>query len=217
MIIRCKYSKLGDIAFVSHLDLLRIFIRALRRESIKLNYSQGFHPHPKLSFSPALSLGVESICEYLDMDVADEITPEQLKERLNKALPRGVEILESFEVEKMGGIATLSTHSQYEFSFSEIDPLLDWIVQMIEQADYLPIQKKNKKGRFMELNARDRIEEIFMEDGKLYATLLNSTNGAMKPSELLDIIHSKAGKEYDVYQILKTKLYFYDGKGLKLV
>ncbi|MDO4710525.1 MAG: TIGR03936 family radical SAM-associated protein [Peptostreptococcaceae bacterium] len=217
MIIRCKYSKLGDIAFVSHLDLLRIFIRALRRESIRLNYSQGFHPHPKLSFSPALSLGVESICEYLDMDVADEISPQEVQDKLNKALPRGVEILESYPIDKMGGIATLSTHSRYEFSLDPFDEELEKIVEEIAREEYIPIRKKNKKGKLMEINAKDRIEEIFIRDQKLYATLLNSVNGAMKPSELLEIIDSKAGKEYDAYQILKKDLYFFDGKGLKLV
>lgn len=217
MIIRCKYAKVGEIAFVSHLDLLRIFIRALRRESIKLNYSQGFHPHPKLSFSPALSLGVESICEYVDMDVADEITPKELREKLNRALPLGVEVIKSEEIPKMGGIAALSTHSRYEFSFDNIDEDFEKIIREIDQAETILIEKKNKKGKIMQIDAKDRIEEIVMEDGKLHAILLNSVSGAMKPSELVDIINKKADREYIPSQILKTELYCYDGKELRLV
>lgn len=217
MIFRCKYSKLGEMAFISHLDLLRIFIRALRREDIRVNYSQGFHPHPKLSFSPALSLGVESICEYMDIDVAADITERDLLLRLNSALPVGVEVLQVDLIEKMGGIASLSTHSKYQISFDKIDDALQKKIERLTMLDEIIIRKKNKKGKLLEVDVKDRIAEVRLSGDVVDVILLNSTNGALKPSEFIDILCNGLDKEYDVLSILKTELYYHDGKELKLV
>ncbi len=220
MIFRCKYSKTDEMAFISHLDLLRIFIRALRRESIDVNYSQGFHPHPKLSFSPALSLGVESVCEMMDIDVASEISPEEFLKKLNKALPIGVKVSEVYPIPKMGGIASLTTHSKYRISLNKVDEaLIQRISELLAQEEIL-IRKKNKKGKFTEINVKDRIDRIEVIDNAIDVILLNSTNGALKPSEFIDILfenHSSSESNYEVYSVVKTQLYLFDGKGMKLV
>ena len=217
MIIRCKYAKLGEISFISHLDLLRIFIRALRRENINVNYSQGFHPHPKMSFSPALSLGVESICEYVDIDIADEIGMEEFQSRLNHALPRGVEITHCEEVSKLGGITVLSSHSQYEFHIEHLDEKMNQSIEKILGSEEIVIEKRNKKGKMLAINVRERIVDAFVKDGKIYATLLNSTNGAMKPSEFMQILSKEYGEEIVPERIVKINLYSFDGKEYRLV
>lgn len=217
MIIRCKYAKLGEISFISHLDLLRIFIRALRRENINVNYSQGFHPHPKMSFSPALSLGVESICEYVDIDIADEIGMEEFQSRLNHALPRGVEITHCEEVSKLGGITVLSSHSQYEFHLEHLDEKMNQAIEKILGSEEIVIEKRNKKRKMLAINVRERIVEAFVKDGKIYATLLNSTNGAMKPSEFMQILSKEYGEEIVPERIIKINLYSFDGKDYRLV
>ena len=65
--IRFAFSKTGDIRFLSHLELVNAVARALRRAGAPVRYSQGFHPLPKLSFSPPLPVGMESLDEYLDV------------------------------------------------------------------------------------------------------------------------------------------------------
>jgi len=70
---RVRYTKTGPARFISHLDVVRLFDRAARRAKISLVYSQGFHPRPKLSFGPPLSLGVGSIAEYLDLEVEMDV------------------------------------------------------------------------------------------------------------------------------------------------
>ncbi|MDO5095351.1 MAG: TIGR03936 family radical SAM-associated protein [Peptostreptococcaceae bacterium] len=217
MIIRCKYAKLGEISFISHLDLLRIFIRALRRENINVNYSQGFHPHPKMSFSPALSLGVESICEYVDIDIADEIGMEEFQNRLNHALPRGVEITHCEEVSKLGGMTVLSSHSQYEFHVEHLDEKMNQALEKVLGSEEIVIEKRNKKGKMLAINVRDRIVDAFVKDGKIYATLLNSTNGAMKPAEFMQILSKEYGEEIVPERIIKINLYSFDGKEYRLV
>lgn len=92
---RFTYSKLGRARFLSHLELSSALIRALRRSSLSLIYSAGYHPHPKISFATATAVGMESRHEY--MDVAAREYPgnlNSLKNEINSALPRGIEILE---------------------------------------------------------------------------------------------------------------------------
>src|SRR5690606_29749085 len=79
---RIRYSKMGKIRFLSHRDLARVWERGLRRSGIRVSYSEGFSPRPKLSFGLALSTGYESLGEYLDVDLHPEagVDPEAIPE-----------------------------------------------------------------------------------------------------------------------------------------
>ena len=93
--IRMKYSKTGRIRFLSHLDLITLFQRAAARAGIPVAFSKGFNPHPKISFGPALSVGLESEAEYLDMETDPFVDVPELARNLNNTLPEGVRIAES--------------------------------------------------------------------------------------------------------------------------
>ncbi|MBI5236793.1 MAG: TIGR03960 family B12-binding radical SAM protein [Deltaproteobacteria bacterium] len=91
--IRLAFSKTGDIRFLSHLELVNAVARTLRRAGAPVRYSQGFHPLPRLSFSPPLPVGMESLDEYLDVElegIRGMISPDEFKERLNSASPLGI-------------------------------------------------------------------------------------------------------------------------------
>jgi radical SAM family uncharacterized protein/radical SAM-linked protein len=87
---RFRYEKLGSIAFLSHLDLIRALPRTFRRLQLPMFYSQGFHPKPDLIFGPALSLGVLSLAEYVDVKLIADIDPQEYVERLTAASPGGL-------------------------------------------------------------------------------------------------------------------------------
>ncbi len=93
--IRCRYTKTGPLRYLSHLEMIGLFTRAVGRARIPIRYSKGFHPHPKFSFATALSVGVESFAEYLDLEAAPGFTPEEVMERLNATLPPGMRITEA--------------------------------------------------------------------------------------------------------------------------
>ncbi len=80
--------------YISHLDLMRLFTRALRRADLPLKITEGFSPHPKFSIKRALKLGVESDNEEATILLTQPITPEEFKERLQVELPEGITILE---------------------------------------------------------------------------------------------------------------------------
>ena len=80
--------------FISHLDLMRLFTRALRRAEIPLKMSEGFSPHPKFSIDRALKLGVESENEKATVTVKEHIKPHEFRQRLIEQLPEGITIKE---------------------------------------------------------------------------------------------------------------------------
>jgi radical SAM family uncharacterized protein/radical SAM-linked protein len=98
--IRLKFSRRGRIRFLSHLDLMTLFQRSSAKAGVPVAYSQGFNPHPRLAFGPALSVGIESDAEYLDMETDAFAEPQRIAADLNEALPNGIRILESRIVPK---------------------------------------------------------------------------------------------------------------------
>jgi radical SAM family uncharacterized protein/radical SAM-linked protein len=93
MRVRMAYRKDSGVRFTSHLDVLRIFVRAFRRARIRLALTHGFHAHPRLSPGPPLPLGFTSRAEYLDFDVLDHI-PSAFERAFNPHLPKGLEVFQ---------------------------------------------------------------------------------------------------------------------------
>lgn len=97
MRIIATFTKLDQVRFVSHLDMQRLFQRAFRRAELPLAYSQGFNPHPLLSFATALSVGATSDGEYFDVILAEPIPTEEFISRVNAVLPAGVRITDAVD------------------------------------------------------------------------------------------------------------------------
>jgi len=87
-----KFSKTGFMKYISHLDLMRLFTRAMRRADLPLKFTEGFSPHPKLSIKRALKLGLESENEEASILLKEDINPEDFLTRLQKELPEGIRI-----------------------------------------------------------------------------------------------------------------------------
>ena len=92
---RLRYTKLGRVAFLGHLDLVRHLPRIFRRAGFSLFYSEGFHPKPELSFGPALGLGIPSLGELVDVTLVDDVAPDELLRRLARVTLDGIEFLEA--------------------------------------------------------------------------------------------------------------------------
>lgn len=94
MRVRIAYAKMEESKYIAHLDLARVFERAMRRAGIPVAYSEGFNPHPKLSFGSALAVGVEGEREYLDIELQREMDLAEVLGRLQEQLPAGIRLLE---------------------------------------------------------------------------------------------------------------------------
>jgi len=92
---RLRYRKLGRVAYLGHLDLVRHLPRIFRRAALEIAYSVGFHPHPDFSYGPALGLGIPSLGEVLDVRLIDQLSPDELLRRLNRVTLDGIAFTEA--------------------------------------------------------------------------------------------------------------------------
>jgi len=98
--IRFKFFKKDELKYLSHLDVLALMERALMRTGMPLLYSGGFHPKPKLSFSNPIPLGVQSIAEYCDIELLEEISAGDFTGLLNRKLPDKLKVTDAINFEK---------------------------------------------------------------------------------------------------------------------
>lgn len=96
--VRIKYTKGEEVKFLSHRNLMNVFFRAVRRAELPIVFSQGFNPHMKISWGQALKVGQSSASEEATLQLEGWVKPEEVKERLNQVLPKGVAILDAFVV-----------------------------------------------------------------------------------------------------------------------
>ena len=161
-IIRVKFKKEGDMIYISHLDLQKLLQRAFRRADIELSYSQGYNPHPKMSYGNALALGTESYGEYVDIEIEEEIGVEEFLTRINAELPQGIEFVKAEEIDpKTPSLASTIEYGEYLFNIELETPLSKEFVKS-RIADFMNkeeimITKKNKKGKIVESNIRPMI------------------------------------------------------------
>jgi len=94
-----KFAKEEVVKFTSHLDMVRMFKRAFQRSGIRLLFSAGFNPHPKMTLAQPLSLGYTSVAEWIEFETADDLEPETVKNALKEVLPPGIKILEIHTME----------------------------------------------------------------------------------------------------------------------
>ena len=97
-IIRFKFYKRAEYKFLSHLDIVRLITRALSRSGIIVKYDKGFNPKPKISFSNPIPLGVESLAEYCDLVLEDDIEANDFTSKVNLQLPEQVKIISAKRV-----------------------------------------------------------------------------------------------------------------------
>ena len=94
--LRFKFKKVGKLQYISHLDLVRTMNKIIVRAGLPLWYSEGFNPKPKMVFAAPLSIGTESMCEYMDIRVTENISPELAMARLNENMTDEMQVLDAY-------------------------------------------------------------------------------------------------------------------------
>ena len=164
-LIRVKYKKEDEMIFISHLDLQRLLQRAFRRAKINLSYSEGFNPHPKMSYGNALALGVESQGEYVDIENEDDIEVKEFLERINEQLPDGIKFVKGQEIDpKTPSLSSIIVYGEYIFNIDLEVPLSKEFVKSrvlnFVKSKEIIITKKNKKGKKVEVDIRPMIRNF---------------------------------------------------------
>ena len=197
--IRVLYKKTGDISYISHLDIVKLMERVSRRAGIKLAYSQGFSPHPKTSFSPALSVGMHSFCEYMDLELEDEsIDLQELLDRYNEASVEGIDFIKAKKMEdSTGSIVAFLTNSVYEFDFEyysldDFEKIREDIEKISDEKEIM-LERTSKSGNKIEYNIKEMIQKIEVyDDKKICCTISTSSSANLNPKVLLNHILDRA-------------------------
>ena len=172
-----RYEKTEKTKYVSHLDFVRMFGRALRRAHLPMAYSEGFNPHPLLGFALPLSVGYTSECEILEIALTEEIAPEKIMERLNNVLPDGVKILSAHEGK--------SNMKKLDIALYQVFPekTPPGIADFLSMEQIL-IEKKTKSG-IKETDIRPDIKDIKVTLGKIEMMLSAGSRANLKPEVVI--------------------------------
>jgi radical SAM-linked protein len=193
--LRITFARGEAIKYISHLDLARVWERALRRARVPLAYSQGFNPRPKMAFAAALPVGYTAAAEVVDIFLEEPLDPLELVRRLAVVLPSGLQVI---SIEKIDpGLPALQPQVW------AADYLVDvaWRGERVElearivallAASTLP-RERVRKGQRRSYDLRPLVEDLKLEDGdaeghRLWMRLRYGTGGTARPEDVLDAL-----------------------------
>jgi len=223
--VRVRYAKLERLVALSHLETMHALLRAIRRARLRVAYSQGYHPKPRVSFGPALAVGVESTCEHLDLDLVGSADPEDVARRLGGELPEGLRVLGAEVVE--AGAPSISEamraiHYRAEFAPELWDEatLAERVAafQGSERAVVTRMAPPKSRGRNRsqkvagsgrrEIDLKQIVTHLALEGPALVAFSLRADpSGSAKPAEVLAAIFGNDGPPRGV-KVLKEGVSF---------
>ena len=214
---RLRFGKLNNLRFLSHLNLLKTMERSIRRAGLPLAFSEGFHPHPKISYGPALAVGIESTSEFLDLELTAGLEASSIMDSLNLALPRGLQIYESKRIKSTAKplnaiINKASYQALLQTNISHVTQLRQ-DCELLLQATELSVSRTGKDGKKL-VNIRPWLHNLAIEEksGGLLEIYLEGevgNRGNLRPEE----IFSRISPPFTVLKIIRNGLW-YEEKGL---
>jgi radical SAM-linked protein len=146
--IRIRYAKRGPLRFTSHRDFARAFERAVHRAKVPIAYSQGFTPHPKISYASAAPTGTASEAEYLEIGLRARAEPAQVRAALDAALSPGLDVLEAVEAVGAGSLGDRIDASHWRIEVPGVElGVLRGAVDAFVAADLIEVERLTKQGR----------------------------------------------------------------------
>ena len=178
-----RYGKDHRAQYISHLDFLRTIGRAMRRAELPLEYSQGFNPHPLITFAAPISVGIKSNCEMFCVRLTEDITADEFKKRLTSAMPDCLPVLEVTKEDiDFKSINSADYEIETENAVSSVQ------IKAFMAEPQILIEKKTKKG-IKETDIKADIFDISVKDNIISATLKTSDSGSLKPMLLVSAMN----------------------------
>ncbi|MCL2226399.1 MAG: TIGR03936 family radical SAM-associated protein [Oscillospiraceae bacterium] len=187
--LRLRYSKVGKSKYLSHLDLSATLRRAMIRAGVSLKYSEGFNPHPYMSVALPLSVGTESVCELMDVGIAEGLELEGLPERVNRCLPEGIKIAEAyFPSRKFSEIAWVEM-SGFLYYDESVPYRACERLSARYSLDCIEVKKRTKKGESIIDIASFVCDMAFSESDNIeVAAKLSAQNPTINPANVMDAL-----------------------------
>lgn len=196
IILRVKYKKEANMKFLSHLELIKTMERVFRRMQLPLAFSQGFNPKPKISYAAPLPVGVESECDFLDVELTDKIDIGDFLGKQKAYLPKGLAFVDAKFFGKTKSLMSLVTDSAYIIQIVSDQSYTKDDVQMALNAfmarDQITYEKRNKKNKLKSIDIKPLIQDIQVllvnEDQIILKALVTTgSNGNLKPEKLAEL------------------------------
>lgn len=182
--LRIRFTKSGDLRWISHLDLARVWERLLRRAGLNLAFSQGFHPKPKISFPTALPLGIESLEEIVEMELVGAMDLAEVQQKLTDQMPTGMRILSLQTI--VGKAKLLSSSYRIEIPQHFLNQTQQRISEL-KRLDSVCIQRQEKT---ICCSTSDPLFDIVLEGNQLTFSLPTAQHGAsLRPTDLLELLN----------------------------
>lgn len=241
---RLKFSKIGSMRFIGHLDVMRYFQKAFRRAGIAVSYSQGFSPHQLMSFASPLGIGLSSEGEYLDIVLDDYVEKELFLSRINAQMNEEITVTDFLylEEESKSSMAVLAACDYLIFlkpdgtSFLSEKTRRKQAVSALMNRTSVEILKKTKRSEkvvdireYIYLATDDReafypgtevssVQDFLLCEGYLPLFYMQLTAGSVvniKPELVLEAMHEQEGEHFDGLQFQIHRLEMYGDAKMK--
>ncbi len=195
MKVRVKFSKVGPLKFIGHLDMMRYFQKAIRRSGIEICYSTGFSPHQIMSFAAPLGVGVESLGEYFDIEVSQVSTSAKMIAALNAEMAEGV-VIEGMCIlpdNAKNAMASVQAASyEVHFDGEPDDSLSDRIASLLNKESCI-YTKEGKKGKGpIEKDIRPAIFDLKLLDNNVLYMLVDASSASnLKPGAVVEALYGQ--------------------------
>lgn len=204
---RITFTKQGPLRYIGHLDLHRLWERAMRRADLPITYSQGFHPQPKISLAAALPLGFSSRGEVLDVRLNEELPVEEITSRLRESLPPDIKIINVENVdEREPALQTQVLSAAYDVHLTEaIDG--SELKRRVEEIMMSESILRERRGKPYDLRPLIEMMSVISDaDGKVWLkmTLAAQEGATGRPEEVLSALEI----EPDTARVERTRLIF---------
>lgn len=183
---RVRFAKTGLLRWISHRDLARLWERLIRRAELKPSMTEGFHPKPRIGFPSALALGVESLDEVVELDLAEDLTPAELLVRLQQDDQPGLTIASVAKLPEQSGKAQLQRSDYLITTIDGVDDAsIGDAIEKLCTSDSVSVERKKKT---MTVKVAEQIAELKHGDGQLHLSLAASDSASLRPSDVLDLL-----------------------------
>lgn len=224
--IRFRFSKTGPMALLSHLDLVRLLERALRRSGLPVSFTGGFHPLPRLQLALALPLGVEGEGEWMDLEFLEAVDAAEVMDRWQRTLPPGLQLLSAREV----AVSSRSLSQQLESSSwrfilrcaegtSRSAPAWEPAIEALLSQDALIWEDTDKKSRPRRRDVRHLLESLQRLEQPISSSLVNPCSAelelvarvdpqgrSLKPSQVQLWLSEQLGLELSLSRVRRMEL-----------
>jgi radical SAM-linked protein len=216
--LRARFGKLGEMKLVSHLDLVRLFDRAVRRASLPVSFSGGFHPAPRIMIANALSLGYASTGEIIEFEMKTAVSPSEFQQRLAAELNKDMPLYSVEEIPLQSPAATQLIH-RAEYRLTVIadgsvapEQWQNW-AEAVQQSTEILQTQTTKSGKIREVNLRERLYELELlpvtnaaELELRYVGSCANDGTLLRPEQLVFMLEQFAGMELRMINVVRSKL-----------